>query len=112
MIPTTGLRLVFLKTRTGASREGAFSQAKAFLRTWKLCGTVTIRMWLAPLPLVGSETLCWAGGRKRAEGFGRATCCFAARLAISRCLGPGLPSLSSDVANLEVRNIPRGGEVG
>lgn len=34
MIPTTGLRLVFLKTRTGASREGAFSQAKAFLRTW------------------------------------------------------------------------------
>lgn len=87
------------------------TQGKVFLRTIKSCETVTIKVWLAALPHMGSEILWRARGRKSAEGCGRATpflprqvCC------AHRCPRPGLPpKRKSNITHLEIRDIPRGG---
>lgn len=63
-------------------------------------------MWLAPLPLMGSET---AGAGREKDGFRGAITALPPACYVHRYLGPGFLPRASDVANLEVRNIPRGG---
>lgn len=60
---------------------------------------------------MGSEILWRARGRKTSEGWGRATPFLPRQVYCAhRCPRPGLPpKRKSDVAHLEIRDIPRGG---